>query len=224
MRPVRSLTVVAALAAATALPTVPTVPTVPAVAAAAAACGADAAGGVTVVVDPGPLGGAVTWACVEGGDGQTAAELTESAGHELEYVQGTPFVCRLGGRPGSDQESCGRTPPADAYWGLFWAEDRDAAWVYSTLGVSALTVPEGGVVGWRWQDGGDRDDPPALAGEAMPGADPTGEEPVVEEPVDEEPVDGAPGEAVAPVWAVGGVVLLLVTALGLAARRRRANR
>jgi hypothetical protein len=49
-------------------------------------------------------------------------------------------------------------PPTDAYWGLFWS-DGSGGWVYSSEGVDALSIPDGGSVAFAWQDGGARDQP-----------------------------------------------------------------
>jgi hypothetical protein len=122
--------------------------------------------GVTVVVDYGALGGGVVIACVPDGGGKSAAEVVTDAGFDLAYVSSQPgFVCRIDGRPGEADEDCGDTPPADAYWGLFWSDADPATWAYSSEGAGSLDVPAGGSIGWRFQDGGDREDP---------GAPPTG--------------------------------------------------
>lgn len=128
-----------------------------------------ACAGVRVVVDPGPLGGGIARRCVEEDGDRSAAALTEQAGVAVTWVQRYPgFVCRLAGRP-SDLR-CAETPPSDGYWGLFWAGPGDSVWTYSTQGAGSLTVPRGGAVGWRFQDGGRRDDPAALL-DQEPGLD-----------------------------------------------------
>lgn len=127
----------------------------------------DAGQGVTVVVDYGPLGGTDLFCDPQGG-GKTASALMKAAGVDFEYVSGQPFVCRIEGLPGPDRESCSRTPPADAYWGLFWS-DGAPRWTYSSQGVSSLRVPKGGSVGWRFQDGGARENPgPPPTGKPAP--------------------------------------------------------
>ena len=114
--------------------------------------------GVTVVVEPGPLGGGSSVGCA-GGAGGTATDATKEAGFSIDYVASQPgFVCRLNGKPSSDP--CQRTPPQDAYWGLFWSDGK-GSWKYSTAGASSLKVPEGGSIGWRFQDGGATDYPVA---------------------------------------------------------------
>lgn len=146
----------AALLAVAAAPVAPSGP-------AAAASGRCAPGtGVTVVVDYGPLGGGVVTGCDPDGAGKSAAEVVTAAGFSLSYISSQPgFVCRIDGRPGEADEDCGDTPPPDAYWGLFWSDADPETWVYSSEGVGSLDVPEGGSIGWRFQDGGDREDPSA---------------------------------------------------------------
>jgi hypothetical protein len=114
--------------------------------AAAAAC--SGATGVTVVVDHGALGGGVDQVCNSGGGGHDAISLFTGAGFSLTYVQSQPgFVCRINGQPASDP--CVRTPPSDAYWGLWWSDGRSGTWSYSSLGAGSLTVPDGGYVAFR---------------------------------------------------------------------------
>jgi hypothetical protein len=57
-------------------------------------------------------------------------------------------VCRVDGEP--VDQPCVAMPPADAYWGLFHAEDDD--WVYATLGVDSLAPAAGEAVALTWQD------------------------------------------------------------------------
>ena len=54
-------------------------------------------------------------------------------GFSLTYVQRQPgFVCRINGAPASDP--CVNTPPADAYWGLWWSDGKSGSWTYSSVG------------------------------------------------------------------------------------------
>jgi hypothetical protein len=117
--------------------------------AAAAAC--SGATGVTVVVDPGSLGGGIAEVCNSSAGGK-AASLFSGAGFSLTYVQRQPgFVCRVDGKPASDP--CVNTPPADAYWGLWWSDGKSGTWSYSSLGAGSLNVPDGGYVAFAWQSG-----------------------------------------------------------------------
>lgn len=123
-----------------------------------AAAGCSSADGVTVVVDFHELGGGVQTACVADGGGQTAAELFPAAGFPLDYVQRQPgFVCRVSGKPADNP--CVNTPPADAYWGLYWSDGKSGRWTYATSGAGGQHVPDGGYVGFSWQGGGDSTPP-----------------------------------------------------------------
>jgi hypothetical protein len=113
----------------------------------AAACSGTS--GVTVVVEPGGLGGGTQVDCAPDGGGRTAAQLLEDVGHSLTYVQRFPgFVCRIDGAPADDP--CVNTPPADAYWGLWWSDGKSGRWTYSSLGARSLNIPAGGYVALVW--------------------------------------------------------------------------
>jgi hypothetical protein len=43
------------------------------------------------------------------------------------------------------------TPPADAYWSLWWSDGKSGTWTYAAQGSASLKVPEGGYVGMSWQ-------------------------------------------------------------------------
>ncbi len=130
----------------------------PAAPAAAADCAS--ADGVTVVVDFHELGGGVQSACVADGGGQTASQLFPAAGFPLDYVQRQPgFVCRVSGKPADNP--CVNTPPADAYWGLYWSDGQSGRWTYATSSAGGQHVPDGGYVGFSWQGGGDSTPPGA---------------------------------------------------------------
>jgi hypothetical protein len=117
----------------------------------AATCAAG--GGVSVVVDFNSLGGGVQTSCVAGGGGDKASAIFGAAGHTLGRVQQQPgFVCRVDGLPSPEQEACVKTPPADAYWGLWWSNGTSGSWTYSTVGVDGLTIPDGGSVALSWDD------------------------------------------------------------------------
>ena len=77
------------------------------------------------------------------------------------------FVCRVEGQPASDP--CVSTPPADAYWGLFWSDGRSGAWSYATTSASGLNVPDGGYVGFSWNSSAARS-APGVAPTAHPAA------------------------------------------------------
>jgi hypothetical protein len=107
--------------------------------AAAAACAKGT--GVTVVV-----GSSV--GCDGNGGGNAASNFT-GAGHSLTYVSNSTFVCKVDGAPSN--ATCTHTPPATAYWGLFWSNGTSGKWTYSSSGVTSLTVPKGGWVAFVFQ-------------------------------------------------------------------------
>ena len=106
------------------------------------------AAGVSVVVDFHELGGGVQTDCDAGGAGKYAAAQFADVGHELTYVDNEPFVCQVDGAP---DRTCPRTPPANAYWSLWWSDGKSGTWQYASLGVTALKVPNGGYVALSWQ-------------------------------------------------------------------------
>ncbi|RYB96146.1 hypothetical protein EUA06_00735 [Nocardioides glacieisoli] len=132
-------------------------------AAEAATC--TSSGGVSVVVDYRELGGSILTACAPDGGGKSATAIVASVGVTLTYASRQPgFVCRVNGQPAADP--CVNASPADAYWGLWWADGAKASWTYSSYASGSLTVPAGGSVGWSWQQ--DR----ASSGAAPPGVAP----------------------------------------------------
>ncbi len=149
-RPNLARLVAAAALAAAAGAVVPTAP------ASAATC--SSADGVSVVVDFHELGGGVRTACVADGGGQKASSLFPAAGFPLSYVQRQPgFVCTVSGQPADDP--CVNTPPADAYWGLWWSDGKSGSWTYATTGASGLAVPDGGYVAFSWNGSSARSTP-----------------------------------------------------------------
>ncbi|CAB4728182.1 unannotated protein [freshwater metagenome] len=139
-----------------------TVLTVPVGAQPASAATCAAGSGVSVVVDPNSLGGSVATSCVADGGGDTASALFAAAGHSLTYAQRQPgFVCRVDGAPADDP--CVNTSPADRFWSLWWSDGTSGSWTFSTQGVTALKIPEGGSVAFSFDD---------VEGEARPSATP----------------------------------------------------
>ncbi len=115
----------------------------------AAAASCSGTSGVTVVVEYGALGGGRSVGCSADGGGKSADRVLKDTGHALTYVQRFPgFVCRIDGLPADDP--CVNTPPADAYWGLWWSDGKTGTWSYSSLGAASLTVPAGGYVAMVW--------------------------------------------------------------------------
>lgn len=120
---------------------------------------------VTVVVDVQNLDNPLTAPVVRCVSGLTAtstglAALQAAGVNPVGTAQyGLAFVCRLLNRPSSTEsftvggkpytESCGRTPPAAAYWG-YWQATNGGAWTYSNLGSSTAKVKLGGFEGWSF--------------------------------------------------------------------------
>ena len=135
----------------------------------AAACPGTA--GVTVVVEFHELGRGSAQTCVADGGGHTTDRLLKDAGYALDYVQRFPgFVCRIDGTPADDP--CVNTPPADAYWGLWWSDGTTGKWTYSSLGAASLAVPAGGYVAMVW-DGSAGTVAPAASAAVHPTPTPT---------------------------------------------------
>jgi hypothetical protein len=131
---------------------------VPSAPASAATC--SSADGVSVVVDFHELGGGVRTACVADGGGRRASDLFPAAGFPLTYVQRQPgFVCTVSGAPADDP--CVNTPPADAYWGLWWSDGKSGSWTYASTSAAGLTVPDGGYVAFSWNGSSTRSAPGA---------------------------------------------------------------
>lgn len=144
---------------------------IPAAPATAAPCAT--ADGVSVVVDFHELGGGVQSGCVREGGDRFATDLFPAAGFPLAYVQRQPdFVCRVKGLPTPEQDPCVATPPATAYWSLWWADGSGGAWKYSTSNAGGLRVPDGGYVAFSWNTGS-RPVPPGVAAAAHAEPKPT---------------------------------------------------
>ena len=50
-------------------------------------------------------------------------------------------------------DPCVNTPPADAYWSLWWSDGKSGHWTYSSTGAWSLQIPDGGYVALSWQSG-----------------------------------------------------------------------
>lgn len=145
------------LAAAVAGVVVPPGAATTSVSTAAPACSGDT--GVTVIVDFNELDGGLTAGCDRNGGGRVAADIFRAAGYELTFVQQDPgFTCRVSGKPADS--SCVRTPPATAYWSLWWSDGESGRWSYATSGVNALEIPDGGFVAFAWHQGQENAGPP----------------------------------------------------------------
>lgn len=148
-------------------------------AAQAATC--STAQGVSVVVDFHQLGGGVQTHCDRGGAGRTAWDQLRDVGYELAGVKQQPgFVCRIDGKPSQAQDACFNTPPADAYWSLWWSDGKSGKWAFSSMGAGSLKVPEGGYVAMSWQGQQGQAEPgvaPKAHPTSSPSASPTGPAP-----------------------------------------------
>lgn len=125
-------------------------------------------GGVNVVVDFQGMGGGVRQECVEDGGGKLAVQVFEDAGFDLTPVGAFPgAACQVEGKP--TEAACQKMPPANAYWGLFLADEE--TWDYAPKGADQLKLKEGAYVAFSWQSS----KTPALPRVApAPGAEPTG--------------------------------------------------
>jgi hypothetical protein len=146
------------------------------------------ASGVSVVVDFHQLGGGVNSSCDAGGAGKYAAQQFADVGHVLTYVDNEPFVCQVDGAP---DRTCPRTPPADAYWSLWWSDGKSGTWSYASVGVTALKVPNGGYVALSWQ-GQSSQAKPRVAPSARNGGSPS---PSPSHHPSSAPASGGPGQA-----------------------------
>jgi hypothetical protein len=183
--------------------------TVPAAPAAAEGCAGGR--GVTVVVDFNELDGGTRIACATQGGGRTASRLFTDAGFDLTPAQRDPsFVCRVAGEPADDP--CVNTPPADAYWSLWWS-DGSSPWTYATLGVDALTVPQGGSVAFSWQQGNATRSPDVPVGGGAPSATSGGAAAGADSGSADD--DGLPG------WVAPAAIVALFGAAGTGAVVRR---
>lgn len=74
---------------------------------------------------------------------------------------GESFICRIEGRPTATEtipiagnpnytEPCIDTPPGSAYWGYWHADGLGKAWTYSNYGVTNRNVIPGGFEGWSF--------------------------------------------------------------------------
>ncbi|ANN18685.1 flagellar hook-length control protein FliK [Amycolatopsis orientalis] len=134
--------------------------------------GNDALTGVTVVVDFQELNGNGGTAAptitrcspnASPGTARTGIKALQDAGIAVAGTArwGLGFVCRLETRPSATEtlplsgnpnykEACVNTPPANAYWGYWYADGTGASWTYSTQGALNRNVVPGGFEGWSF--------------------------------------------------------------------------
>ncbi|MEU4565299.1 hypothetical protein [Micromonospora sp. NPDC023956] len=147
------------------------------------------ASGVTVVVDFNELGGGTVVRCAPGAQATGLAAL-KNAGFSVTGTLrwGEGFVCRVEGKPSVATEKCVDTPPANAYWS-YWHADNGGSWRYSDKGVLNRRPPAGSFEGWSFSRDRSPDDAP------RPGVAPT--RPAPPRPTTSPPVP--PGGATPPV-------------------------
>jgi hypothetical protein len=63
---------------------------------------------------------------------------------------GDAFICRIDDKPPPKQQSCGTTPPADAYWSYWHADVGQDTWTYSQQGAMGYHPPPGSVDAWTF--------------------------------------------------------------------------
>lgn len=168
--------------------------------------------GISVVVDPGDLGGEVREACVPSEGSELATQVFADAGVEVTPVGAFPgAACRVDGQP--QDVACQQMPPADAYWGLFLAQP-DGSWDYAPTGADELELTPGDYVAFAWQTGSEAT-PPSV--EAVPGeGQQAGQDQAADEGQEQSTEDGG-----LPVWVLVVVGGVLLAGLALVVVRRR---
>ncbi|OZV77044.1 hypothetical protein CA850_24850 [Micromonospora echinospora] len=143
------------------------------------------ASGVTVVVDFNELGGGTVVRCAPGAQASGLAAL-KNAGFQVTGTLrwGEGFICRIEGKPSAATEKCVDTPPANAYWS-YWHADNGGSWRYSDKGVLNRRPPAGSFEGWSFSRDRSPDDAP------RPGVAPTRPAPPRPSPSPPAPSDGA---------------------------------
>ncbi len=111
----------------------------------------NAGSGVTVVVDFTHWGGGIRRGCAAGTPG-SALDALHAAGFATAGTAqyGDAFVCRVGNLPSVAEQSCVSTPPANAFWALYYAASADTGWSYSALGALSLRPAAGSIEAWAF--------------------------------------------------------------------------
>lgn len=180
-----------------------------------------------------PVPGAV--ACVEVDGEDTAFELLARAGLDVEGTAqwGDAFVCRVVGRPASDEdvvlpdggvvrEGCVRTPSTAAYWSVWSADASSEEWAYAPVGVTEVVVGPGDAVGLAFTVGQAHAVPPGISvAAASQRTTPAGwaDLSVTDVPASADAPAGSQGPGIVPLVAVALVVLLGGVALVRGLRR-----
>ncbi|RZQ60691.1 hypothetical protein EWH70_28385 [Amycolatopsis suaedae] len=107
--------------------------------------------GVTVTVDFAAFGGTQETRCAAGSQANGVTAL-RNAGFTPEGTArwGLAFVCRIDSKPGPAQDPCVDTPPANAYWAYYHANQGATTWTYSSQGASTYVPPLGSIEAWAF--------------------------------------------------------------------------
>ncbi len=180
-----------------------------------AACTAD---DVVVVVEPASLGGEPDVRCATGLDADAVAQdALVAAGHDLVETSGsTPFVCRVDGRPGTDDERCGASLSGPGYW-AFLVADEGGDWTFAQTGLRAPRVEPGQFVALRYQLLADGEDVPVQTRPTVETRERTPRATGIEEHDALRPS----GAETAVTVALALVLLAVVVGIVVVARRRR---
>ena len=110
-----------------------------------------ACAGITVIVDFSHFDRAIERGCAPGRAGTALAAL-RAAGFETAGTAsyGDAFVCRIDGVPAPKTEACVNTPPGNASWSFYFAQPTDAAWTYSTAGVTSMHPAAGTILAFAF--------------------------------------------------------------------------
>jgi LPXTG-motif cell wall-anchored protein len=107
----------------------------------------DCATGVIVAVDFSPWSNTLNSVCDPALPANGVLAL-QNAGFALTGVSGygLQFICQIDDDPPGD--SCTSTPPATAYWSLWYAEAGQSTWTYSQQGAEGLEPQPGSIEAW----------------------------------------------------------------------------
>ncbi len=107
----------------------------------------DCSTGVIVAVDFAPWSDTLNSVCDPALPPNGVSAL-QNAGFALTGVSGygLQFICQIDNDPPDDP--CTSTPPANAYWSLWYAEAGQTAWTYSQQGAEGLEPQAGSIEAW----------------------------------------------------------------------------
>jgi hypothetical protein len=107
----------------------------------------DCSAGVIVAVDFSPWSDTLNTVCDPALPANGVSAL-QNAGFALTGVAGygLQFICQIDDDPPGD--SCTSTPPATAYWSLWYAEAGQSTWTYSQQGAEGLEPQPGSIEAW----------------------------------------------------------------------------